>query len=234
MHESPKKIFIDESGVHEGPENIWTYCCIIGTEQEIEKCYNSLICDLQTKCSKIIKMLKREKELKYSKVNGINKDTVINLLAKYKIDFLIVYSDSKIVNYIGTIEKKERDNLRRQMALMAIMESEAIFGKTDFVVFDKLPFSKSNWNKINKTLNEKFNQKTNISCVNSKLKKGLQFADLIAGASRNFLKNKRHEIFFQNSSERFYSFQKSHEKLKLIYSKELTKKDMCYCFHWNN
>lgn len=234
MHEFPEKMFIDESGIHEGPENVWTYCCIFGTEQEIGKLYDSLIKRLNNEYLDIYKCFNREKELKYSKIEGINKDYLIELLKNYKINFIVIYSDSEIINYIGKIEKREIDNLRRQMALTTIMECKNVFGKTDFVIFDKLPFSKSSWGKINKTLNEKFNQKTKISCVNSKLKKGLQLADLIAGASRNFLKNKRHESFFKNNSKRLIQFQKSHKSIKLIYSKKLSKEDMCYCFYWNN
>jgi len=207
---------------------------VFGTEKEIEKIYDSLIKDLKNKHPNIYKIINNEKEIKYSKINGINKDCVIELVKKYKINFIIIYSDFSIINYLGKLEKKEKDNLRRQMALMTIMESKKIFGETKFVVFDKLPFSKSSWKKMDKTLNDKFNQKIKISCVDSKLKKGLQLADLIAGASRNFLKEKRHKDFFENNSSQLIQFQKSHKNLKLIYSKQLSKEDMHYCFYWDN
>jgi len=225
-----KKLFIDESGIHEHPSNGWTYSVLCGVESDIDKSY----CELRKEVEKQLNFIKQQKELKYTDLGTEGKILVIDQLSKYPFEYIVVYSNKDILSYTGDLFKHDKDTLRRQMALTAVLEAKARWGAIEFIIFDKLPFSKKSWRKINTTINEKFGEKTKILCIDSKLKKGLQIADLIAGSSRSFLKNSRHKDFFQGADKNLFLFQESHKKFFLEYSKKLSTTDLTYCFTYNS
>lgn len=229
-----KKLFIDESGTNLKVEtDILTYCALYGSEQDINKKYELYVNLLKKELPSVFSLIKKERELKYSKIYGDMRDKAISLLNKCELDFKVIYTNKETISHfkVGTTKDQIRKHMCQLLILDYIEDKTKINERISFVIFDKEPFSGKSFKDIQNSINKEMKHQIKFNMLNSKTKYGLQIADLITGSARAHIKDNKHYNFFEKHKNKLYLLQDSHKINIMRYSTKLSETSLKQCFY---